>query len=169
VAAPSATFGLLFDPSCVPPGWVQVGGVLFATFGLQYLVTALWPSFGLHDTSQQVWSRASSFYVASVWSRLFLALMFGALVALGRAEATLLVLAGVNVLGLLGMQRALTRKVAKPAAAPAAATASSSGGGAEPLDDGFLVAGGGVLLDDGDGGRHRPADGRVEFYMGKVQ
>ena len=41
VAAPKAALGLLFDASAVPPGWIRVGGVLFATFGLQYLGAAL--------------------------------------------------------------------------------------------------------------------------------
>lgn len=42
LAAPRPTLGLLFaDAAAVPSGWIRVGGVLFATFGLQYLGAAL--------------------------------------------------------------------------------------------------------------------------------
>jgi hypothetical protein len=37
----SASAGLLFDVSTVAEGWIRLGGVLFATFGLQYLGAAL--------------------------------------------------------------------------------------------------------------------------------
>ncbi|KAI8467515.1 MAG: hypothetical protein J3K34DRAFT_523676 [Monoraphidium minutum] len=40
VAAPKTVLGLLFDVAALPSVWIQVGGVLFATFGLQYLGTA---------------------------------------------------------------------------------------------------------------------------------
>uniref|UniRef100_A0A383V6C6 Uncharacterized protein n=1 Tax=Tetradesmus obliquus TaxID=3088 RepID=A0A383V6C6_TETOB len=41
LAAPKAVLGLLFDVSTVAAGWIRLGGVLFATFGLQYLGAAL--------------------------------------------------------------------------------------------------------------------------------
>lgn len=40
IAAPRAVLGLLFDAGAVPAGWIRVGGVLFGTFGLQYIGTA---------------------------------------------------------------------------------------------------------------------------------
>ncbi len=165
MAAPAATFGLLFDASRVPAGWIQVGGVLFATFGLQYLITALAPSLGVADSvEKQVWSRAAAFYTASVWSRLFLAAAFAGLVAARRAELALLLLAGLNLLGAAAMQRALTRRGARPAAAAGPA------GGAGPAEEGFVVGGDGVLLLDEReeaGGGGRPAS-PAEYYMSKL-
>jgi hypothetical protein len=40
-AGPCSAAGLLFDVSTVAEGWIRLGGVLFATFGLQYLGAAL--------------------------------------------------------------------------------------------------------------------------------
>ncbi len=57
----------------------------------------------------------TSFYVASVWSRLVLVAAFSALVALGRCERGLLVLAAVNAAGAAGMWRALQQQQQKPA------------------------------------------------------
>jgi hypothetical protein len=169
VAAPAKVFGLLFDPSQVPAGWIQVGGVLFATFGLQYLISGMWPSFGLHDTvEKQVWSKASSFYVASVWSRAFLVVMFCALVALQRVEVALLALAAINLVGLLGMQRALTRK-APQAVQPAAAWPYGSSG----LAEGYVVGGDGMLLasrsSDSDDDDSSAAPSPAQYYMNRLQ
>jgi hypothetical protein len=128
--APRTTFGLLFDAAAVPVGWVRVGGVLFATFGLQYLGAGLGDARLLAQQQQQqqladaaaaaapspapapTSSSSASFYEASVWSRLFLAAAFAALVAAGAAEPGLLVLAAVNAFGAVSMRAALRRKQA---------------------------------------------------------
>jgi hypothetical protein len=176
---------LLFDAAAVPKGWIQVGGVLFATFGLQYLGTAwgdwarvqearressLWQagagerqqrdsgpdggegSSGDASPAEALAAAAaagppaapeaqlfpseecelpsgegrlddlalyssSSFYWASVWSRLALAAAFLALFGCGRAEPGLLVLAAVNALGAGSMAAALRRQQRMHAAA----------------------------------------------------
>lgn len=41
LVAPVATFGLLFDASLLPAGWIRVGGVLAALFGSYYVGAAL--------------------------------------------------------------------------------------------------------------------------------
>ncbi|GBF98271.1 hypothetical protein Rsub_10934 [Raphidocelis subcapitata] len=174
VAAPATVFGLLFDAASVPKGWIQVGGVLFATFGLQYLGTAWgdWARVQEARRASSLWQpqqqegggggtsggggsgggaspaeaaaaalavppgqearmfateaggacsgegrlddlslfSSSSFYWASVWSRLGLAVAFLALFGFGRAEPGLLVLGGVNALGAASMAAALRRQ-----------------------------------------------------------
>lgn len=85
-----------------------MGGVLFATFGWQYLGAALGDKHGLG---------ALGFYRATVWSRACLAVVFSALVALGESPAGLLVLAGLNAIGAASMHLALGRGAAPPAKA----------------------------------------------------
>ncbi|GFH25249.1 uncharacterized protein HaLaN_23182, partial [Haematococcus lacustris] len=81
LAFPVTSFGMLFDASAVPTGWIRVGGMLFALIGYQYLGTGIADS-PLVNKDGQVHAGplyARSFYMSSVFSRLFLvAAMLGA-------------------------------------------------------------------------------------------
>lgn len=100
--APKTTLGLLFrDAAVLPAGWIQVGGILFTLIGMQYLGCAV---------HQYLGAGRDAFYHASVWSRLYLAAAFAALVALKRSEAMLLVLSALNIVGALSMWRALGQR-----------------------------------------------------------
>ncbi|KAF5841157.1 hypothetical protein DUNSADRAFT_14159 [Dunaliella salina] len=135
--SPVTVFGLLFDATAVPRGWIRVGGILFALIGMQYLGAGLRdgrmpppspqkesPSSDAHDASENertgsgkspqapvgrpvAYSR--SFYEASIWSRLFLACGFAVLVAAQESQLTLLVLAALNLAGALSMLSAVRR------------------------------------------------------------
>uniref|UniRef100_A0A7S3QQ87 Uncharacterized protein n=1 Tax=Dunaliella tertiolecta TaxID=3047 RepID=A0A7S3QQ87_DUNTE len=100
VISPVTVFGLLFDASAVPRGWIRVGGILFALIGMQYLGAGLRDgrvpppapqresprpsasgiaegestgSGGSPQASSRPVAYSRSFYEASIWSRLFLA------------------------------------------------------------------------------------------------
>ncbi|KAG1672137.1 hypothetical protein FOA52_001725 [Chlamydomonas sp. UWO 241] len=107
--APMSAFGLLFDASSVPRGWIRVGGILFALIGAQYLGTGLGDAPVAPGSSG---GRVNSFYRATVWSRLLLAAAFSVLVAFGEAPATLLLLAGLNVVGAASMAVAIAKSEA---------------------------------------------------------
>lgn len=46
--------GLLFDAKALESGWIRLGGVLFATFGMQYLGTALIDWRTAHSSSHSI-------------------------------------------------------------------------------------------------------------------
>eukprot|EP00899_Mesostigma_viride_P024118 jgi/Mesvir1/4891/Mv11158-RA.1 len=94
LVAPLTVFGLLFDVRTITGGWIRVGGVLCMVFGMQYLGTALGDAAGIG---------AQAFYTASVVSRMVLFILFAVLVAVREVQATLLLLAAVNLAGALLM------------------------------------------------------------------
>lgn len=83
----------------VAPGWIRVGGTLCCLFGSYYLGAAHGDFTG---------QGLDSFYRSTVIGRIFLAGVFSALVYLRKAQWQLLILGGVNMIGALSMQRALT-------------------------------------------------------------
>jgi len=95
LAAPDRVFSILFDPAGMTPGWVQVLGALCVVFGIYYV------GAGFNDQT--------AFFYATVFGRIFLFFTFAALVALQVAEATLLLLGAVNLLGAASMFVALRR------------------------------------------------------------
>jgi hypothetical protein len=105
-AWPAATLAVIAPEAAaaVPAGWVRLGGLILATFGLQY-AGASW-----HDCAGRC--GAEGFYRASVPSRLALAAALALLVALGQVERGVLVLAALNATGALSMRRALQRAAA---------------------------------------------------------
>jgi len=95
LAFPERVFSVLFDPHGMAPGWVQVLGALCVVFGIYYV------GAGFNDQT--------AFFYATVVGRIFLFFTFSALVALQVAEATLLLLGAVNLLGAASMFVALRR------------------------------------------------------------
>ncbi|KAJ9512927.1 hypothetical protein QJQ45_029051, partial [Haematococcus lacustris] len=111
LAFPVTSFGLLFDASAVPTVWIRVGGTLFALIGYQYLGTGMADS-PLVNKDGQVYAGplyARSFYMSSVFSRLFLVAVFVALVATKQSPVNLLVLACLNLLGAVSMFFAISK------------------------------------------------------------
>jgi len=111
-AAPRSVLGLLFaEAATLPRGWIRVGGVLFACFGLQYLLAGLASARGWWGLQADVGGDASrtarAFYAASIPSRLFLAAAFAAVVAAGEVGPALLLLSALNAVGAAAMWRAL--------------------------------------------------------------
>eukprot|EP00197_Chlamydomonas_leiostraca_P006713 CAMPEP_0202875266 /NCGR_PEP_ID=MMETSP1391-20130828/26969_1 /ASSEMBLY_ACC=CAM_ASM_000867 /TAXON_ID=1034604 /ORGANISM="Chlamydomonas leiostraca, Strain SAG 11-49" /LENGTH=234 /DNA_ID=CAMNT_0049556905 /DNA_START=171 /DNA_END=876 /DNA_ORIENTATION=- len=133
---PIASLGLLFDPSTVATHWIRVGGILFTLIGLQYLATGLGdslipsttpgtaaaaaPSGAPGKAAQAAFSSpapagnrailyARAFYNGTIWSRLFLAAGFGALVALKQSPPGLLLLSLLNVMGAASMYLAISK------------------------------------------------------------
>ena len=82
----------------VAPVWIRVGGVLAALFGFYYIGAA-------HGDYTK--KGLNSFYRATVYGRVFLVLTFSTLVALKKSQWQLLILAGLNLVGAISMQKAL--------------------------------------------------------------
>mmetsp|Transcript_38377 Transcript_38377/g.85453 ORF Transcript_38377/g.85453 Transcript_38377/m.85453 type:complete len:206 (+) Transcript_38377:42-659(+) len=109
VLAPTTVFGLLFDAAAVPTGWIRFGGILLATFGVQYLGAGLLDKRG--DTAQA--QGAVSFYRATIWSRLFLVAGCAALAVSRELPMTVLLLAALNMAGATSMALALRKQAAE--------------------------------------------------------
>lgn len=101
LVAPVTTFGLLFDASTVPQGWVRVGGVLMTLFGSYYLGAAL-------DDAEGRYPR--HFYATTILGRLALSAAFAVLVATQQCPPALLWLAAANAASSILLWRAAARR-----------------------------------------------------------
>ena len=84
--------------STVARGWIQVGGILAVLYGIYYL------GAGIGDCCE---IGTKGFYMSTVLGRLVLSLSFAWLAGAQAVPQGILILAAVNLVGAVGMVRAL--------------------------------------------------------------